>query len=54
LLNERCHDSDAKVLKVSESKGTTFDEFNLVVDAIDNTTGSALMKVIGDSICSVG
>ena len=54
LLNERCPDSDVKVLKVSESKGTTFDEFSLVVDALDNTTGGALMKVIGDSICPVG
>jgi hypothetical protein len=34
------------VFEVPKAKGTTFDEFNLVVDALDNTTGGTLMKVI--------
>ena len=37
------------MLKVAESKSPAFDELDLIVNPLDNSTGR-VMKVIGDSV----
>ncbi len=50
MLYECGHHSDSEVLKVSQAKGAAFDEFDFIVDTLDDATGRAVMKIIGNSI----